>query len=403
MSIFCSLLQKTYGLDSYLPENSNYINYSIKAYEKIRDTEKLYPTNGVIISIYHFISYFYQETNRFEIPKQTVAFKKFKNLKGILENRLISGINKETFFTIFSTSQKNYFALSRFACICKIKKTQFKAKTDLLLNDIDLSKKNIFVFIQTGAKYVFVINDLINIINTSLSNSPYWFAEPIEIKNPYNNVPLSKTILYNLYFYMRANLYSVPILFDLFFHSHFELGLFTLNNENYIREIYIQKFTQTSNFKILHKYVIGMFYEYKAYINNIYINNSFPKKILVDKMRPYLQYYLLSKYLIFGSEKRYKVEETLRKKLFKFANCNPKFGRKTIIFKPCENNPKKMKKVYEYNTECEYFYDNDPKNFIVNWKKFENISQDDENRSIFDYDEEADDYMNEEYEDEDYN
>jgi hypothetical protein len=183
----------------------------------------------------------------------------------------------------------------------------------------------------------------------------------------------------------------MPILFELFFRSHLDLGLFKINNENYIREIYIQKFTQTSHHNILHKYVMVMLDEYREYTNKICIDRNFPKKILVDKMRDYLQHYLLSKYLIFGSEKRYNVEETLRKKLFKFSRCNPKFGKKTEIFKQKENNPKRLCTIYEYNTECVSFYDETPNIFFVNWKEFENIPYQNDDQSIFEDDDTYDD------------
>ena len=39
-----------------------------------------------------------------------------------------------------------------------------------------------------------------NIINKSIINCPDMFVEPLDIKNPYTNIPFSKAGSYNIYF-----------------------------------------------------------------------------------------------------------------------------------------------------------------------------------------------------------
>ena len=179
----------------------------------------------------------------------------------------------------------------------------------------------------------------------------------------------------------------MPILFELYFRCNFHLEDFKLNNENYIREINIKNFTTRSHFTLLHRHVIVMLLEYRCYINKIIIDKGFPQKILVDKMRPYLQCYLLSKYLVFGSEKKNSVEKTLRKKLFQFSKCNPNFGKKIINLVTNANNEKRLFSKIEYNTDCISFYDDTKQSFFVNWKEFEEISH----TQASDYSDEEDD------------
>jgi hypothetical protein len=63
--------------------------------------------------------------------------------------------------------------------------------------------------------------------------------------------------------------------------------------------------------------------------NQINIDNDFPKKTLVEIMRPYLKLYFLSKYSLIGV-KKYKSKLLLRKKLLKLKNHNKSFGKKII-------------------------------------------------------------------------
>jgi hypothetical protein len=337
----------------------------MRAHEKTKGNIKSYLGDCIVLFIYHFIVRFFIETNNFGETKNKIAKIKFSKIKNLLQNKLFSIRERNKIFGVFSKAQKYYSVLSKFAYICKLKMAQFKVKTDLLLNDIDTKKDNVFIVYQNKAKYAFVINDLNNMITISLSNCPYWFAEPLEIKNPYNNLPFNKTTLYNLYFYIRRNLFTMPMLFELFFNCNFDLPQFKLNNENYIREVNIKNYAYRSHYSTLHLYVLDMFHDYRDYTENINIHKHFPKKVLVDKMRPYLYYYFMSKYLIFGSEKRYHVEDTLSKKLFKLSRCSPNFGKRTIKFN------KQNLRTIEYNTDCISFFDEDPNVLFVNWNEFD--------------------------------
>ena len=64
--------------------------------------------------------------------------------------------------------------------------------------------------------------DITLIINMSLIHSLNLFADPLCIKNPYNNLPFSKSILYYIYHFIieKTNL-SIKINYtELFFKFH---------------------------------------------------------------------------------------------------------------------------------------------------------------------------------------
>ena len=71
---------------------------------------------------------------------------------------------------------------------------------DLCLNPIEHNNKNSICLFQENKKYYFRINDLINIINNALCNSPNFFSDTLITKNPYNNIAFNKSTLYNIYF-----------------------------------------------------------------------------------------------------------------------------------------------------------------------------------------------------------
>ena len=94
-------------------------------------------------------------------------------------NNLFLKNKYKLFIEYFYKIQKTYNALNRFAFICKFKKTNIMVKTDLCLNPININDKNILCIYHVNAKYLFSINDLIKIINNSLTSSHNFFSEPL--------------------------------------------------------------------------------------------------------------------------------------------------------------------------------------------------------------------------------
>lgn len=364
MSIFCSIFQKVYHLEVQLPENADYISYYQALQKKTNCHDK------ISFLIYQFIIDFYMKTKEFSITQKEIRLIKLTKMKELYENMFFSKEDKNGILDIFSKTQKTLSAFSKLIRIYKMKKLPINIQTDLLLNPIDVRQKNVFMFLQNNAKYIFAVNDLINIITSNLSNCCFYFAEPLEIKNPYNNVPLSHAILYNLYFFIQKNLFSMPILFNLYFYSNFDMEIFKINNENYIREVFIKNYVFRSHYSILYAEVVTMI---EQNMNSIMIDRDFPRETLVNIMRPYLQIYLLGNYLIFGCEKKYIMIHTLKMKLFQFSRYNPMFGRKIvrqqIIWNQCESSSPfvfrtpEYKNIIQFNTDCISFHNDEPYNF----------------------------------------
>jgi hypothetical protein len=254
---------------------------------------------------------------------------KYNCLKQILENVFLKKELHELAFTIFSKIQKRYLVLSKFAYICKYKIAKLQISTDLYLNPICLTDKNVITIMHNKNKYLFIISDLVNIINAALGNSPYFFSKPLFVKNPYNNTPFTKANLYNIYFFMNKQNFLLPILFRQYFIANFNLKTFRNNNEPIIRDYAIDKYIETTHDKILSKDIKTMF-KTNEYGKDIVIDEDFPYDKLVRIMKPYLNLYLYSVYSL-NDEKRITSSIKLNKKLKKFVNFNIKFGRKVIM------------------------------------------------------------------------
>ena len=95
-----------------------------------------------------------------------------------INNIFLTEEQKQEFINMFCQIQKTYFALSRFSYMYKYKSAKIVVDFDLSLTPIDINNKNSICIIQSKNKYYFRINDLINIIDNALSNSPNFFFRP---------------------------------------------------------------------------------------------------------------------------------------------------------------------------------------------------------------------------------
>ena len=103
--------------------------------------------------------------------------------KNILESYFFNTNLKEYYFTIFNKSQKiyNFFCSIIRKFKIKIAKKFDNDNLDLCLNDISSFSKNSIISIYIDSCktiYTFRISDLIQIINSALTYSPSFFAQP---------------------------------------------------------------------------------------------------------------------------------------------------------------------------------------------------------------------------------
>ena len=298
---------------------------------------------------------FFAEKKEVEFVSQPyrTAKAKFSYLNKIIDNLFYQKQLKEKIISIFSKAQKCYFGFSKLARIYKIKKYSFVVTEDLSMNALNLNHKNTFMLLDNKSKYLFSINDLVSIIETSIGNAPEFFSDPLVSLNPYNKQPFTISTLYNIYFKLKESGRLMSVLFHCFFLENFCLFKFSEHHEHCIRENAIKKYIFNSPYTTLYHCVFDMLEEH-PYTINYKIHKNFPKETLVNIFRPYLFYYYIVNYDIKGTNKITIYKQLLYAKLKQFYCYNKAFGREYI--QTTTNFGKIVKKEYKFNTNYINFY-----------------------------------------------
>lgn len=254
-----------------------------------------------------------------------IKFKIYKRL--ILDNIFYNSDIQSKLFDIFSCSQQINNAFSRLVRKYKLKRATIKNKEDLGMEPIEEGTRNVIKIYQNDSFYLFRISDLINITNSSLSNTEYFFVKPLAIKNPYNNVEFNQSALYYIYYSIKASTFIMPQLFHYYFLSGFNSHVFTERHEYLIRDLAIKKAVYQGNELELHQNVLIML---NGYVPFFKIHPDFPKKRLIEIMRPYLLLYYKYRYSLETFESCKKHLRELCDNLKSFYQFNDQFGRKHI-------------------------------------------------------------------------
>ena len=249
----------------------------------------------------------------------------------VTSNLMIVDNRKEQLFDAFCKAQRAYYGFCRLARLYKFKKAKrFSADTDLFMNSFDELPKTIIIKLYDDASrtiYKFRMSDLLNIINTGLSCSESFFAEPYYPKNPYTNVKFTKAQLYYIYYKVKKSKYIMCHLFHMFFIYDFNIGEYCKYNECYIRELAIKNFLKTGSDNDKHYYIIKMLRQYEEYLRGISIHPNFPINKLIKTFTSYLHHYLLELFSLNPTLRHLSIRKLIYM-LKRFTRLNPTFGRR---------------------------------------------------------------------------
>lgn len=237
---------------------------------------------------------------------------------------------RQHILSILQKTQRIYHAFSKVARVYRYKHTPVQINTDLYMNDLTLSKPTTFVVLDHDKVYYFSLNDLAKIMIDSLTYSYMFFIEPKVCKNPYNNVPFTKSTLYNMYFQMKSVFCVVPPLIQAFFMADFNVFLFKKQNESAILEHIIREYVDKTEPIHMRAEILKMITEYDT-DNVLTIHPLFPSKSLLKGLKRMIILHLSRKHTQDGYlYQNYGFE--LSHLMNQFIKQNRQFGH--MIFKP---------------------------------------------------------------------
>ena len=176
----------------------------------------------------------------------------------------------------------------------------FDSNTDLYFNPLNKYPKNQLVkLIINNTIYNFRISNLINMWLDSLTKQENLFCKPIELKNPYTNLPFNKHNLYNIFFAIHFSPYIIPTLIYYFFLVDFNLDIFVFKYYPILKDYAIKNFIKNGTVSELYENIHNMLYTFKRYLGGIYLPHRLAysrKKFIVKELTPYLKDYLVSEY-----------------------------------------------------------------------------------------------------------
>lgn len=251
----------------------------------------------------------------------------------ISSNSSIPNERREEITDNFAKAQRCYAGLSRLARHWKLKHARNgSVEHDLYMNPLENLPEHLVMDIFDDASrmiYKFRISDLMSIAKTALCNSPDFFADPQEIRNPYTNVPFTQAQLYTIYLRIRETKFDIPILFTQYYRAGFNMQLFCEANECYIRDAAIASFVATGSDPEKYYYITKMLRDHRAYLNGVSVHPGFPPGKLIEAFSRYLENYLLECYSLNPSQ-RYRARHELQTGLSNFGRLNPTYGRKVL-------------------------------------------------------------------------
>jgi hypothetical protein len=249
---------------------------------------------------------------------------KIKFLYRLGQNPFYKAEQANAIYDIFIQAQRHYRVLSRFVNKWRFMHTPLHNDSDLYLNPITPHRTNNIYILQNGKKYIFTAGNIINIANGALGHAPMFFAEPLVIKNPYNNIPFSKSALYNIYFFLKQSTFLIPNLYHMYFKCNFDLREFRDKHEYLLRDYALDAYIKNTPNATLGKQVRAMLKKRRFKCT---VHANFPNDQLVEIFRPYLRLYYISMYAL-EDEKQNNADYELSLRLNYFSNYNILFGRK---------------------------------------------------------------------------
>jgi hypothetical protein len=235
-------------------------------------------------------------------------FSVFKNRKSynvdflhdVETNRWFNPRIRALIFALYYKTHRVVKALNLFARIWRSSRAVVQVSHDLYMSPLDPKSKFTFRLTQNGNAYLFSLTDLTNLIVTAITHHnliPFSYGlehHPKTIKNPYNNIPLTKSDLCNIHFASQRAFTKINETFRRFFGCEFNIYRFANEECDHIEYVGITTLFNNMSVSLLGQNARQMFMKYASRtmratsirVVNTQIHHTFPDVVLIQKLKP---------------------------------------------------------------------------------------------------------------------
>jgi hypothetical protein len=207
---------------------------------------------------------------------------------------------QEDMNNLYIKAKKIKNAFNRFLYLKKVNKANHVTTEDLYLNPLtifpDHQKVSLFI---NNTVYDFRIANIINLWNDCLTKNDGLFVKPMELKNPFTNLPFKKYNLYNLFFSILESQFIMNSMILSFFKINFDIDTFIYINFPLLKDLCITNFIKNGSTHELYDEINNMLVEYEKDINYFYLPTSISytrKKFYIKELSFILHYHCISKF-----------------------------------------------------------------------------------------------------------
>ena len=288
---------------------------------------------------------------------------KYEKFKMVNESYFINNKDKAYFNRFYQRNIRFYLFMIKTLSrkYQNLHRVKFDNDLDLALNPLRCSS-SIYLF-HHNRLYGFDIFDLLKIIKNALTFSNGLFIESMLPKNPYNNKEFSVSNLINIYLYMYSKGMNIPLYFEMFRKSGFDINIYIECYEPLIKLRCIKNFCNDMTDDEMYGYIIIMLRSYK--LKSAIIHPEFSKEEVINQFKPYLEKYFIHCYS-YHPTLQIKSHKENKRAIQTFFNLNPNFGR--IIYMTSDPRFEEM-----VQKELKYKYLNYLSQYIPDYNFFDDI------------------------------
>ncbi len=278
---------------------------------------------------------------------------KFRLIGSCINNKFDLHNNPDNYLDTFCKAQRLYHSLSKFAFNYKYKKSKIQNQEDMMMTPICEEDTYAVTIYENNNRYVFRMSEILNIVKTSLCNyiDGLEYIEPKPVKNPYTNIPFTKSSLYKMYFEASRNTVRIPELFRHYYLCDFSLSKLYNEHNPFLTKMAIKDFIKNSPINMLSYKCKEMLLDIEEFDDvdfKFSISPGFDKTLLVNILKPYLELYLITEHSNDNFYSNCCMDE-LKYKLKLLYTNNPTFGRK--LTRTIKGFNEEITKVHRFSTD----------------------------------------------------